>query len=71
MPVPTNPEECIPKMKAEGKPQDQAVAICLNKQRTGQIMKPCIMQQTAQMITNARLLTAQFELASILKKKLT
>lgn len=69
MPVPTDPEECIPKMKAEGKPQAQAVAICLNKERTGQIIKPCIMQKTAQMITNARLLTAQIEFASILKKK--
>lgn len=71
MPVPTDPEQCIPKMKAEGKPQDQAVAICLNKERTGQIMKPCILQKTAQMITHARLLIAQMEFASILKKKLT
>lgn len=69
MPVPTDPESCIPKMKSEGKPQDQAVAICLNKQRTGQIIKPCIIQQTAKMITNARLLTAQIEFASIMKKK--
>lgn len=58
MPIPTNPEECIPKMKDEGKPQDQAVAICLDKQRNSQIIR------------SSQLLTAQFEFSNSLKKKL-
>ena len=57
MPIPTNPNQCIPKMKSEGKPQDQAIAICLNKQRNSQIIR------------NAKLLTAQFEFQNSIKKK--
>lgn len=67
MPISSNPSECIPKQKAEGKPQDQAVAICLEKERKGQIT-PC--QRNTSIVKSARLLTAQIEFTSAIKKKL-
>lgn len=67
MPISPNPSKCIPKMKSEGKPQDQAVAICLDKERKGQVT-PC--QRNTKIVRSAKLLTAQFEFTSAIKKKL-
>ncbi len=67
------PEEqrgnCISHFKDDGKAQDQAVAICINDPKAHLAQKPCTMQRTAQILSQARLLTAQIEFASILKKK--
>lgn len=62
LPIPTTPAKCIPKMKSEGKPQDQAVAICLDKQKSGQKM--------AQITTTGNLLAAKMS-ARILTAQLS
>ena len=57
VPISAKPNQCIPKMKSEGKPHDQSVAICLDKERNSKVIK------------KAKLLTAQFEFQNSLKKK--